>query len=102
MAGEQAAPLPGHATTPRHVVAGPIDHQLPDKRHMRDRSPTWSRRSQPVRPGRVQIRPLGGWPGCLVMILLSVVASVVGTVLLNLLLRSPQDDPPSRPIVGND
>jgi len=30
MAGEQAAPLPGHATTPRHVVAGPIDHQLPD------------------------------------------------------------------------
>jgi hypothetical protein len=40
----------------------------------------------PVRPGRVQIRPLGGWPGCLVMILFSVVASVVGTVLLNLLL----------------
>ena len=30
--------------------------------------------------------PLGGWPGCLVMILFSVVASVVGTVLLNLLL----------------
>jgi hypothetical protein len=41
----------------------------------------------PVRPGRVQIRPLGGWPGCLVMILFSVIASVVGTVLLNLLLR---------------
>jgi hypothetical protein len=41
----------------------------------------------PVRPGRMQIRPLGGWPGCLVMILFSVVASVVGTVLLNLLLR---------------
>jgi hypothetical protein len=40
-----------------------------------------------VRPGRVQIRPLGGWPGCLVMILFSVIASVVGTVLLNLLLR---------------
>jgi len=40
----------------------------------------------PVRPGRVQIRPLGGWPGCLVMILFSVIASVVGTVLLNLLL----------------
>jgi hypothetical protein len=52
-----------------------------------DRSATWSRRSQPVRPGRIQIRPLGGWPGCLVMILFSVVASVVGTVLLNLLLR---------------
>ena len=48
---------------------------------------TWSRRSQPVGPGRVQIRPLGGWPGCLLMILFSVIASVVGTVLLNLLLR---------------
>ena len=54
---------------------------------MGDRWATWSRRSQPVRPGRIQIRPLGGWPGCLVMILFSVVASVVGTVLLNLLLR---------------
>ena len=43
-------------------------------------------RSQPVRPERVQIRPLGGWPGCLLMILFSIVASVVGTVLLNLLL----------------
>jgi hypothetical protein len=52
-----------------------------------DWSATWSRRSQPVRPGRVQIRPLGGWPGCVLMILFSVVASVVGTVLLNLLLR---------------
>jgi hypothetical protein len=40
-----------------------------------------------VQPGRIQIRPLGGWPGCLLMILFSVVASVVGTVLLNLLLR---------------
>ena len=40
-----------------------------------------------MRPGRVQIRPLGGWPDCMVMILFSVVASVVGTVLLNLLLR---------------
>jgi hypothetical protein len=35
----------------------------------------------------VQIRPLGGWPGRLLMILFSVIASVVGTVLLNLLLR---------------
>jgi hypothetical protein len=40
-----------------------------------------------VRPGRAQIRPLGAWPGCLLMILFSVIASVVGTVLLNLLLR---------------
>ena len=40
-----------------------------------------------MRPGRIQIRPLGGWPGWLLMILFSVVASVVGTVLLNLLLR---------------
>jgi hypothetical protein len=30
---------------------------------------------------------LGGWPGCLLMILVSVVASVVLTALLNLLVR---------------
>jgi hypothetical protein len=30
---------------------------------------------------------VGGWPGCLLMILFSVVVSVMGTVLLNLLLR---------------
>lgn len=33
-----------------------------------------------------QIRPLGGTAGCLVMLLISVVASVVLTILLNLLL----------------
>ncbi len=40
-----------------------------------------------MRPGRLQMRPLGGWPGCLLMILFSVVASVVLTALLNLLVR---------------
>jgi hypothetical protein len=40
-----------------------------------------------MRPRGRQIRPLGGLPGCLLMILFSVVASVVLTVLLNLLLR---------------
>jgi hypothetical protein len=40
-----------------------------------------------MRPGRVQIRPLGDRAGCLLMILFSVIASVVGTVLLNLLLQ---------------
>jgi hypothetical protein len=40
-----------------------------------------------VRPGGIQIRPLGGWLGCLLMVLFSIVASVVGTVLLDLLLR---------------
>ena len=29
----------------------------------------------------------GGWPGCLLMIVFSVVASVVLTVIVNLLLR---------------
>ena len=56
-----------------------------------------------MRPGRVQIRPqdaLAGLSGG--MILFSVIASVVGTVLLNLLLWITQGDPPSRPIVGND
>jgi hypothetical protein len=35
----------------------------------------------------VQIRPLGGAPGCLVMLLVSLVVSVVLTVTLNLLVR---------------
>ena len=39
------------------------------------------------RRGRVQVRPLGGAPGCLAMILFSVVASVVLTVVLNLIAR---------------
>ncbi len=36
---------------------------------------------------RVRIRPLGGGLGCLTMILVSVIASVVLTVLVNLVLR---------------
>lgn len=40
-----------------------------------------------MRFGNVEIRPVGGLPGCLIMLLISVVASVVLTVLLNLLLR---------------
>lgn len=40
-----------------------------------------------MRIGRnVTVRPLGGGPGCLAMVLISVIASVVLTVLLNLLL----------------
>ena len=41
-----------------------------------------------VKLGRnVEVRPLGGAPGCRTMILVSVVASVVLTVLVNLLAR---------------
>ena len=39
-----------------------------------------------VRIGNVEIRPLGGGPGCLLMIIGSILASVILTVLLNLLL----------------
>jgi hypothetical protein len=39
-----------------------------------------------MRFGNVEIRPLGGGLGCLLMILFSVLASVVLTVLLNLVL----------------
>ena len=35
----------------------------------------------------MRARPLGGAPGCLAMILFSVIASVVLTVVLNLLVR---------------
>ncbi len=39
-----------------------------------------------MRFGNMEVRPLGGGAGCLMMmILFSVLASVVGTVLLNLL-----------------
>ena len=37
--------------------------------------------------GRVDVRPLGGAPGCLAMILVSVLLSVLLTVVLNLLVR---------------
>lgn len=40
-----------------------------------------------MRIGRWEVRPLGGGSGCLVMILVSIVASVVLTVLVNLILR---------------
>ena len=39
-----------------------------------------------MRFGNVEVRPLGGGVGCLMMILFSIVASVVLTVVLNLLL----------------
>jgi hypothetical protein len=39
-----------------------------------------------MRVGGYEIRLLGGAPGCLMMIAISVIASVVLTVLLNLLL----------------
>lgn len=40
-----------------------------------------------MRFGNVEIRPLGGGFGCLMMILFSIIISVVATVLLNLLVR---------------
>ena len=39
-----------------------------------------------MRFGNVEIRPVGGGVGCLMMLLVSVIASVVLTILLNLLL----------------
>jgi hypothetical protein len=40
-----------------------------------------------VRVGRVEIRPLGGGFGCLLMIVYSLLASVILTLVLNWLLR---------------
>lgn len=40
-----------------------------------------------MRFGNVEVRPLGGGPGCLMMILVSIGLSVLLTVLLNLLVR---------------
>jgi hypothetical protein len=39
-----------------------------------------------MRFGNLEIRPLGGGPGCLLMILISVLGSVFLTALLNLLI----------------
>jgi len=36
---------------------------------------------------RFVVRPLGGAPGCLAMILISVIASVVLTIAINVLIR---------------
>jgi hypothetical protein len=40
-----------------------------------------------VRIGNVEVRPLGGGPGCLLMVLVSVALSVLLTVGLNLFIR---------------
>jgi hypothetical protein len=40
-----------------------------------------------MRIGEYDVRPLGGAPGCLAMLLFSIVASVLLTVVLNLVLR---------------
>jgi hypothetical protein len=40
-----------------------------------------------MRLGNWEIRPLGGGPGCLVMLLASIIGSILLTVLLNLVLR---------------
>ncbi len=39
-----------------------------------------------MRFGNFEIRPLGGGPGCLLMIVFSVLASVLLTVVVNLLI----------------
>jgi hypothetical protein len=40
-----------------------------------------------MRVGNTDIRPLGGGPGCLLMIVVSILLSVILTVGLNLLIR---------------
>ena len=40
-----------------------------------------------MRIGNVDVRPLGGGLGCLLMIVVSILLSVVATVGLNLLIR---------------
>ncbi len=40
-----------------------------------------------MRFGNVEVRPLGGGAGCLGMLLFSVLASVLLTVIVNLVLR---------------
>ena len=44
----------------------------------------WPGYGRGMRLGNTEIRPVGGGPGCLAMILFSVIASVLLTILLNL------------------
>jgi len=37
--------------------------------------------------GRMEVRPLGGGVGCLAMLMFSILASVILTVVLNLIVR---------------
>ena len=39
-----------------------------------------------MRFGNFEVRPLGGGFGCLLMVLLSVALSVIGTIVLNVVL----------------
>jgi hypothetical protein len=39
------------------------------------------------RRSNVRVRPLGGAPGCVAMILVSVVASILLTIVVNVLVR---------------
>ena len=39
-----------------------------------------------MRFGNVEVRPLGGAAGCLTMLLISIVASVLLTILINVLI----------------
>jgi hypothetical protein len=50
------------------------------------RSPVGGK-AEAMRIGNTEVRPLGGAPGCLMMILFSVVASVLLTVCVNLVAR---------------
>lgn len=38
-------------------------------------------------PGNFRVRPVGGATGCLIMIIISIVASIVLTILANVLIR---------------
>ena len=48
---------------------------------------TWNGSGKDGRVSPLQVRPVGGAPGCLAMIFISIVLSVLLTVGLNLLLR---------------
>jgi hypothetical protein len=40
-----------------------------------------------MRRGNIEIRPIGGGPGCVMMLLFSVVASILLTLLVNVIIR---------------
>lgn len=78
-----AGPANGGLTCPFELAEGAYGGGMTQDPYENDRMNAWDQGGR----SRLQIRPLGGLPGCLGMILFSIIASVLLTLVLNLLVR---------------
>ncbi len=78
----------GNYRPQRHGSTGKSIYEARTTSGSRDPTTITGTEVAPLRIGRnVEVKPVGGGKGCLVMILISVIASIVLTVLLNLVFR---------------